>query len=194
MEALNKKERISAIFRFSMWLIICVLIISLPIIITTLVPSEQQSLQAKENAGLIQEINFEKEFFAVKIQTIMDLMKKRQANEINGDNFNAELMVVVNEIKKQTEAEINWRGDMYRNIVVIAEYLITANKVMSSSSENKDKLARELDKIILEFESCGDDIADLSSKRRRDIEEGIGAVDKEFKKALKMLNNYKAEL
>ena len=195
MKALNNKERKSAILRFSLWLLICVLIICLPIIISSFVKEEQKNIQAGENESLIEEINFEREYFAVKIQNIMDLMKSRETNEINAETFNAELMNVVSDIKKQTEGELNWRGDMYRNVVVIAEYLITANKIISYSADHKDKQISDLNKIILEFENCGDNISSLTDeKKKRDIYEGINDVDKQFKKAIKMLNNYKSGL
>jgi hypothetical protein len=86
-----------------------------------------------------------------------------------------------------------WRGEMYKNIVTIAEYLIKANKVMSLSSGQKEKQISELNSIILEFEGCGDDIADLSNERnKKDFQQGIKKVDKQFKKAIKMLENYKS--
>ena len=195
MKALNKSERNSAILRFSLWLSICVLIICLPIVIITLLKGEQQDLQARENKALVSEINFEREYFAVQIQKILDLMKSRQTNDINSETFNAQLLNIVSDIKKQTENELNWRGDMYRNVVVIAEYLIAANKLMTYSVENKDKQLNDLNKIIVEFENCGEGIADLNSeKKKRDIYQAINDVDRQFKKAFKMLDNFKAGL
>ncbi|MCJ7448171.1 MAG: hypothetical protein MUO72_10780 [Bacteroidales bacterium] len=194
MKAINTKERNSAIIRFSLWLLICVLVICLPIIISSFISSEQKNIQNKENENLIEDINFEREYFAVKIQGIIDLMKRKEANEINSDTFNAELMNLINDIKKQTEQVLEWRGDLYRNTVAIAEYLVTANKVMSSSADSKDKQVSDLNKVILEFESCGENLADLSSEKKRDIYEAIDEVEGQYKRALKMLNNYKSGL
>jgi len=194
MKALNTKERNSAILRFSLWLLVCVLIISLPIIISSFISYEKQSISNKENESLIEDINFEKDYFAVQIQKIMDLMKSKESNGINSDTFNAELMNVISDIKKQTEQIKEWRGDLYRNTVSIAEYLITANKIMSSSADSKDKQVGDLNKIILEFESTGENLADLSSEKKRDIYEAIDGVQEQFSKALKMLNNYKSTL
>ena len=193
MKSLNKQERNSTIFRFSLWLLICILIICIPIIISAFVSDEQKNIQAGENENLIEDVNFEREYIAVNIQKIMNLMTRKEANEIDSDSFNAELMNIFSDITKQTEEDLNWRGDMYRNIVTISEYLITANKIMSSSSENKDTQLSDLNKIILEFESCGEDIADLNDeKKKRDIYKGLDEVEEQFKKAIKMLNNYKS--
>jgi hypothetical protein len=195
MKSLNQKERNSAILRFSLWLFICVIIICVPVIISLFVTNEQRGIQAGENEALIEEINFEREFFAVEIQKILDLMKKRETNEINGESFNAELMNVVTEIKEKTTGVLEWRGDMYRNIVNIAEYLITANKIMSYSADNREKQLSELNKVILEFESCGETIADLNDeKKKKDLQQGLNDVESQFKRALKMLNNLKSGL
>jgi hypothetical protein len=175
-------------------LLICVLVICLPIIISSFISSEKKNIQNKENENLIEDINFEREYFAVKIQGIIDLMKRKEANEINSDTFNAELMNLINDIKKQTEQVLEWRGDLYRNTVAIAEYLVTANKVMSSSADSKDKQVSDLNKVILEFESCGENLADLSSEKKRDIYEAIDEVEEQYKRAVKMLNNYKSGL
>jgi len=194
MKAINTKERNSTIIRFSLWLLLCVLVICLPIIISSFISSEKKNIQNKENENLIEDINFEREYFAVKTQGIIDLMKRKEANEINSDTFNAELMNLINDIKKQTEQVLEWRGDLYRNTVAISEYLITANKVMSSSADSKDKQVSDLNKIILEFESCGENLADLSSEKKRDIYEAIDEVEEQYKRAVKMLNNYKSGL
>ena len=192
MKALNAKERNSAILRFSLWLAICVIIISVPIILSAFLSDEQQNVLAGENENLIEEMNFEKEYFALKIQNVIDLMESKDANEITTDNFNAELLNIINEVKEQTKENREWRGDMYRNIMSVAEYLITASKIVSSSAENKEKKLSELNKVIVEFETCEEKLAILTDERRkRDIQEGLEEVDIQFKKAIKMLNNYK---
>jgi len=201
MKALNNKERNSALLKFSLWLVICVLIVSAPIAFTAFVPGEQQSVKDKENEKLIKEINFEKEYFAVQIKNIMDLMNKTKANEISVDAFNAQLYNIIEDIKKQTEKELNWRGDMYRNVLAIAGYLVEANKSIDAAKEifeggknEKGKLKSNLNKVIVEFENCGDDISNMKSKRRGDCKEAASAVDKEFKKALKLLKECSSEL
>jgi len=193
MKALNKQERSSAIFRFSLWLLICVLIICLPIIISAFVSAEKQNIQAGENETLIKDVIFERECIAVKIQNVMDLMENKKTNKIDTDSFNAELKNIVTDITKQTEEDLTWRGDMYRNMLAICDNLITANKIMSFSVDNKDKQLSELNKIILEFETCGENIADLNDeKKKKDIFNALDKVEEQFKKAFKMLNNYKS--
>ena len=123
----------------------------------------------------------------------MDLMKSKEAKEIDSDKFNAELLNIINEIKTQTESVLDWRGDMYRNVVSIADYLITANRIMSASATYRDKQISELNKVIIEFEECGDNLAGLNGeKKKRDLQQGLDDVEAQFKRAVKMLNNYKS--
>ncbi|TFH33764.1 MAG: hypothetical protein E4G95_09260, partial [Bacteroidia bacterium] len=113
MKALNKEERNSAIFRFSMWLLICVLIICIPVILSAYLPAEQQNIEAGENENLIEDAKFEREYIAVRVQEIMDLMKRRAGNDIDADSFNAELTNIFSDVSEQTVEAVNWRGDMY---------------------------------------------------------------------------------
>ena len=195
MKALNKKERNSAIIKFSLWLLICVIIVSVPVILTDFIKTEQKNVEAEDNKNLVEEINFEREFIAGQIQKIMGLMQNRDSKKTDIDSFNAELISIISDIKKQTDTIQNWRGDMYRNVVAISEYLVAANKVMSSSSTNKDKLISDLDKIIVEFETCGENITELADQRKkRDMQAGLSEVDKQFKRAVKLLNNFKSQV
>lgn len=193
MKALNKKERNSAILRFSLWLLICVIIICVPIIISGFVSAEQKNIEAGESENLIEDAIFEQEYIAVQIQEIIDLMESKEAEELGAETFNAELMNILSDIQEKNAENLSWRGDMYRNIAAISEYLITASKIVSSSGDTKDKHLSDLNRIIIEFESCGEDIADLNDERKKkDIYKGLDEVDEQFQKAIKMLYNYKS--
>lgn len=193
MKALNKKERNSAILRFSLWLLICVIIICVPIIISGFVSAEQKNIEAGESENLIEDAIFEQEYIAVQIQEIMNLMESKEAEELGAETFNAELMNILSDIQEENAENLSWRGDMYRNIAAISEYLITASKIVSSSGDTKDKQLSDLNRIIIEFESCGEDIADLNDERKKkDIYKGLDEVDEQFQKAIKMLYNYKS--
>lgn len=193
MKALNKKERNSAILRFSLWLLICVIIICVPIIISGFVSAEQKNIEAGESENLIEDAIFEQEYIAVQIQEIIDLMESKESEELDAETFNAELMNILSDIQEKNAENLSWRGDMYRNIAAISEYLITASKIVSSSGDTKDKQLSDLNRIIIEFESCGEDLTDLNDERKKkDIYKGLDEVDEQFQKAIKMLYNYKS--
>ncbi len=192
MKALNKQERNSAILKFSLWLLVCVVIICGSIIISAFVSSEQKKLSAQENENLMEELNFEKEYIAVKIQEIMDLMDMRESDEINNDSFNAELKNILSDISNETEEDLSWRGDMYRNIISISDYMIVAGKIVSTSGDKTDKQLKEVNKIIIEMESCLEDLIDLADqKKKKDIYAGLDEVEEQLLRALKMLKNYR---
>ena len=84
---------------------------------------------------------------------------------------------------------------MYGNIVNISKFLITANKIVSSSGDNKAKQSEDLDKIITELESCSADVSDLNNqKKKKDLAKGVDETDKQLKKIIKLMDNYKAGL
>ena len=195
MKALNTKERNLATLRFALWLFICVVIICVPVILTTYLSQEQRKISTIDNENMMDKIAFEKDFIAHKIQKVIDLTNKKKSGKLDADTYNAELTNIFSDINGQIKSDLTWRGDMYRNMVAIAQYLIVANKIVSKSGEDKAKQTSGLDQIILELEGCHDDIKDLTDeKKRKDIYKGVNDVEKQVQKILRMLDNYKASL
>ena len=195
MKALNKQERNSAILKFSLWLFVCVVIICGSIIISAFVSSEQKKLGAQANENLMEELNFEKEYIAVKIQEVKDLLDQKMSNEIDADSFNAELKNILSDVSDEIEETLTWRGDMYRNIVTISDYMIVAGKIVSSSGDVKDKHLKDVNNIIIELESSREDLKDLNNeKKKKDIYKGLDEIEEQLQKVHKMLLNYKSGL
>ena len=195
MKALNTKERNLATLRFALWLFICVVIICVPVILTTYLSQEQRKISTIDNENMMDKIAFEKDFIAHKIQKVIDLTNKKKSGKLDADTYNAELTNIFSDINGQIKSDLTWRGDMYRNMVAIAQYLIVANKIVSKSGEDKAKQTSGLDQIILELEGCHDDIKDLTDeKKKKDIYKGVNDVEKQVQKILRMLDNYKASL
>lgn len=195
MKALNTKERNSAILKFSLWLVVSVLIISIPVIFTSFVSHEQNKIDSGENEKMVEEVKFEREYIAVKIQEIIKLMETKDNDEIDPDSFNAQLTNILSDMTKQTEDDLTWRGDMDRNIVSISKYLISANKIVSSSGEDTKDQVSDLNDIIVELESCRDDLADMSSqKKKKDLRKDANNVKRQLQKSLKKLENFKNKL
>jgi hypothetical protein len=192
MDAINKKERNSAILRFAFWFTLALLLVCVPIILTTSLKGDQLNQREKENERLIREINFEKNYFAIQIQKIMDLMKSKQGGNLDSETFNAGLYNIISGIKTQTDSIPSWRGDLYKNVVTIAEYLIKANKVIDESSNGQARQADKIDDVIMAFQNCQDQITDLCSEtNKKDFHKGIKKVDSDFKRAIKMLEGMK---
>jgi hypothetical protein len=196
MKALNNKERNSAIFRFALWLFICVLIICVPVIFSSFLTGEKtkyiNSKSQDDLTKLGREARYEKDTLSVQIKTILELMKNSDSEKSKIETFNAELINIVKDIETQTASRNDWRGEMYKNISIISGYLIESNKILNEDRSSKDKQSDKLSDIIMEFETCGEEITNLcSEKNRRDFQSGIKRVDTHYKKAMKMLNSYK---
>lgn len=209
MKALNKQERNSAILKFSLWLLICVLIICVPILLTGFLPHEQQTVNTKEKEDLTKEVNFEKDYIATKIQEIKDLMDEKNANEVDADVFNAKLMSINTEISERSNADTSWRGAMYRNIADISEYIISANKIKAKEQESKEKeqekqvkqgenidsQVKELAAIITKLENCKVYLDDLNNQnKKKDLAKGVSETLYKVNEVLSMLKTYKEGL
>lgn len=195
MKALNKQERNSAILKFSLWLLISVLIICVPICITAFMPVEQENLEEQETEELVEEVNFEKDYFAVKINEINELMNRKEAGEVDIDSFNAELKNHLTDMTKQTENDLTWRGDMFRNVIAAYDYLIVANRIVTSSGDKTEDQLAGVSEVIIELDAVIEDLADLSDqKKKKDIYEGLDEIQEQLAKVQKMLINYKATL
>ncbi|MET7030323.1 hypothetical protein [Sediminicola luteus] len=152
-----------------------------------------QSIRDGNKEKLIADEDFERNYMAVKIQNIIDLMGKKDSANIDPDSFNAELTNIFTDINNQTEIDTTWRGDMYRNTVTISKFLISANKIVSSSGEDKEDMVSDLNDIIVEIEGSKDDLADLSNqKKRKDLQNGINSIKRQLQKSIKKLNNFKS--
>jgi hypothetical protein len=166
-----------------------------PVIISAFVSSEQRNVGAQDRESLIKDANFEQEFVSRKIQDVKILLESRKANEISSESFNAELKVILSDIAEQVDEDLTWRGEMYRNIAYTYDFLIDAGEIVSSSGDKSAKQVSDMNKIMIEIESCLEDLTDLTDERKKkDIYEGLNETEKQLKKIYKMLQNYKAGL
>jgi len=195
MKALNKQERTSAILKFALWLFICVLIICVPIIISAYMSAEQRSIEAEENKDLLEAATFQQEFISVKIQEVKELLDMKKGGEISNDAFNAALTNIISDLSHEVEEDLTWRGDLYRNIAYTYDFLIDAGKIISTSEDKSAKQINDVNQIMIELDSCLEDLTDLTSERKKkDIYEGLDEIEEQLKKVSKMLQNYKGSL
>ncbi|MGB8490642.1 MAG: hypothetical protein WCE64_06245, partial [Bacteroidales bacterium] len=142
MKALNTKERNTAILRFSLWVIVCVLIICIPVIFAVALPANKDKEKLKvmqvelakfqeEVAKLNREIRFDKDTLALQIRSISNILDKINADLSNVDSYNIELINAVNNIEADTTGKAKWRSEMYKNISDISRRLTKANKIIN---------------------------------------------------------------
>lgn len=199
MEALNKKERNAAILRFALWFALCILVICVPIILTTYVPEAKCREINKGNDSILMQIEFERGYFAVKIKDILFLMKENQEGKIIAEEFNAKLMNIIEEIKVRTQNQNDWRGNMYRDVIFIANYLIEANNKLISADkileeakknmEEADKKVAEAEKKVTDMEKkiaeSKEKLADFKERTKKDLNK----INTEFENFGKEIND-----
>jgi hypothetical protein len=196
MKALNTKERNSAIVRFSLWLIICVLIICIPLIFAVVFPSFRNNDVNKgaqtELAKLNREVMFYKDTLARQIRNIFDIEKRFYADKSKVATYNLELMNIAKNLEADTSGMAKWGVEMCKNISAISKDLIEANEILGKSEEGKSVDQDKLNSVIIEFQSVADDVSNLLNyKSKNTLHDGLVRIDKQLKKAVKLLEALK---
>jgi hypothetical protein len=196
MKALNIKERNSAIFRFSLWLFICVLIICVPLILAVILPAIRDIGVNKgdqdELVKLKSEILFYKDTLSLQIRDICEIEKKFYSDKSKVATYNMELMNIAKNLEADTAGKAKWKVEMCRNISSISKDLIEANEILGKSEEGKSLDQDKLNSVIIEFQSVADDVSNLLNyKSKNTLHDGLVRIDKQLKKAVKLLEALK---
>ncbi len=197
MKALNTKERNSSIFKFSMWLLTGVLIICVPIIFSSFLSKDQGIEKGDKNERMATAVKFEREYIAVKIQEIINLMESKSDAESDAGVTSTFLGIIYNEIKDTTKTDTTWRGKMYRNIVTLSGQIVRANNIESDSGGEKEGLATDLNDIIAEIQKHYekfDNLSDGSGSTKKKIRDKVGDINADFKASITKLNNLKGKI
>lgn len=199
MEALNKKERNSAILRFSMLLILCVIIICVPVLLSSFLSVGQgKEIEEKYGAELTKmnnDISFVRDTFAVNIQKIKKLLESSESGDTDTESFLASLTNISDDIKIQPEGKSDWKGELNDNLKYISNCLADSFKSKKKGESSKENLQSEFADIIVELQSCTDQMNDLSNENdKKDVRRGVKKVNNQCKKALMMLENLRSKI
>jgi hypothetical protein len=199
MDALNKKERNSAILRFSMWLFISVVVICLPVLLSVTFSKGKNKLNEKEYKSelsrLTSEVNFVKDTFAVNLQRIEMLIKSSKEDNTDIVSFMASLTNIIEDIKLQPEGKTDWKGAMNNNLKEISDCLKETYPSMKKGESDKADLKGDFGDIIVELESCTDQMNTLSNEMDKKVfHREIKKVNNQCKKALIMIKNLQSRI
>jgi hypothetical protein len=199
MEALNKKERNSAILRFSMWLFLSVVIICLPVLLSVSLSKGKNKINKEEYKSelsrLTSDVNFVKDTFAVNLQRIEKLIVSAKEDNTDIESFMASLTNIIEDIKLQPEGKMDWKGEMNNNLKGMSDYLKEAYPSMKKGESNKADLQGDFGDIIVELESCTDQMNTLSNEMDKKVfHREIKKVNNQCKKALIMLKNLQSRI
>jgi hypothetical protein len=203
MKALNTKERNSSILRFSLWLIICVLVICIPVLFLVVFPSNKDKEELKvtqaelvkyqdEVAKLNREMLFLKDTLAHQINDINNIQKKFEANKSKVATYNLELLDIANKLEADTAGKVKWRVEICKDISSISKDLIEANEIISKPDNGKPIDQDKLNAVVIEFQSISDDVTkQLPFKSANTLHEAFVRIDKDLKKAIRQLGALK---
>jgi hypothetical protein len=196
MKALNTKERNSAILRFSLWMIICVVIVCIPVIFAILLPSFRNSNVNKgtqaELAELNREVLFLKDTMALQIRDIADIQKKFDADKSKIATYNLELLNIAKKLEADTTGRSEWMVEIYNNISAISKNLIEANEIRGKASEVKTGNKDNVNNVIIEFQSIATDVKNqLKFKSGNTLHGAFVRIDNDLTKAMRKLEALK---
>ncbi len=139
MEPLNKKERTSFLLKFSAAFIIGILIVLIPFYFILSWPEIENDIMTKDFRNMQIQMKYQKDVFAVQIDSVMMIVNKYDIANQDVDKLNADLGNLLSEMEKPFVNDTSWSGRMYKNIVKSFIDLKKAkNDKIKSENELKD--------------------------------------------------------
>ena len=147
MEPLNKKERTGFIFKFSASFIIGILIVLIPFYFLIQLPKYEHSSLSKNFAEVQQQMIYQKDTFAVQIDSVKRMINKFDAPNPDVGLIDGQIGLYVSQIQLHFINDTSWSGRMYKNIV--KSYIDLKDAKMA-----KIKIKKELDDCKTELEKA----------------------------------------
>ena len=116
MDPLNKKERTSVFIKFLVFFLVGIIIVLIPFYFIIQLPEKENRLLTEEYENLEEQLKFQKEYFAVQMDSVKSMLDKFEFSE-DVDFLNAELGSLLSEMNKSIVSDTSWRARMYQNIV-----------------------------------------------------------------------------
>jgi hypothetical protein len=169
MKALNTNERNSAILRFSLWLVVCVLVISIPVILTlrtsaikTKVELETTQAELTRCRADIDKLNNELLYLeknvAVQIREIVNIQTKFTSDNLKVDLCNQELLNIEGKLYADTTGRAKWMIEINKNLAAVSGDFRDANNLISQCAKGKNIDNAKLNAVINKFQSLTEDI------------------------------------
>ena len=146
MEPLNRKERNGFIVKFSAAFLAGILIILIPFYFILRMPVYENTLMTKDFKDMQIQMKYQKDVFAVQIDSIGSMMERYNVAGQDIDKLNADLGTLLSETEKPFVYDTSWSGRMYKTIVnSYIELKKTKNDKLNSDKDLKDS-QEELEK------------------------------------------------
>jgi hypothetical protein len=117
MEPLNKKERTKFFIKFSFAFLIGILIIIVPLYFLFDWPEFENAVMAKDYKNIQERIKFQKEVFAIDVESARAIIEKYDVPNQDVDKLNADLGLLISRMEESYANDTTWSGRMYQHIV-----------------------------------------------------------------------------
>jgi hypothetical protein len=194
MKALNAQERNSAILRFVLWLVICLVIISIPVIFLVILPAERNKLVnaacQQEKSILENKIQYEKDTFALRIGKLYRLVKDTDESEIQ--SFNTELLIMASTFEADTLKKDDWQVKKAREIAEISRNLLREEKRAIVTNDVVSIPKEKFSNIIVELQTISAKAMKVSeSKSENSLKGGLIKLSQDLDKQIRILQSSK---
>jgi len=146
MDPLNKKERTNFFIKFSFAFLIGILIIMIPFYFLIQLPEIENDLMNKDYKKIQEQVKYQKEVFAVDVESASRLIEKYDAPNQDIDKLNADLGLLISRMEESYANDTTWSGKMYQNIVKSYIALKKAKNDVLKGNKDLNDCKKDLEK------------------------------------------------
>jgi len=139
MEPQNKPERNKSIRRFSALFIGGILLVAIPLYLTMRLPGRENRLTSEELQNLQAQLDFQRDYFALRMDSVKHLLDSYDTDGIDIDKLNADIGFLLSEMENSIAEDTSWRFNMYENII---DTYLSVKKTHNSLKEVSAELAK----------------------------------------------------
>ena len=143
MKAQNIHERRKVLLRFLALFVIGILLVTIPFYFTIRLPQKENKLTSEELQILQEQVIFQRDYFAVHMDSVKNLLDSYDTKEMDIDKLNADIGILLSEMEHSFAEDTSWRKSMYENIVLTyleikksKNLIIDVNEELSNCENN----------------------------------------------------------
>ena len=163
MKPLNKKDRTNAFLKFLAIFILGILIVLIPFYFLIRLPEKVEEVKTEELTGFEHQIEFQRDYFAVQMDSVRTLLDMFKNPDIDFDRLSASIGILLAEMETKIAKDESWRGQMNKNIIETYSDLKLARASGIGVSDDISDLEDEIDKLKEKLEECKDDLAEAKA-------------------------------
>jgi len=163
MKPLNKKDRTNAFLKFLAIFILGMLIILIPFYFLIRLPEKVEEVKTEELTGFEEQIEFQRDYFAVQMDSVRTLLGMFKNPGIDFDRLSANIGILLAEMEAKIATDDSWRGKMNKNIIETYSDLKLSKASGIDVTDDLSDLEEEIEKLKEKLEECKDDLAEAKA-------------------------------